>query len=436
MSTSFQRRANQTRRGVALAFVLLVAGWTRGSAVAEPFPGQPDDHFLEYLTRRTPGTPAFAPRVVSLADAFESGSFEIRSVKDLLVPVDKNGEGIVDPDTNLLRYKIRPARGSLGHLRRIGVEVHDQFGTHFFNTIRPEFLLVPAALDPAAPPPPPDPALHSVDHYKCYGIAQTAGPARFLSSEVEAIDRFQARRLRVLRPGHLCLPVDKNGEGIKNPAGVLTCYRVRRLLRHAMHASQPVHVSDQFGSLTRDVVVETRLCVPGVSPLLDPSPAPSPTPGATPSPTVSASPTPTPSPTPTATPSPTPTAKPSPDPTPDGFVDFSGTYRGTALDFDGQDDEPHGSPSDLTLTITQAGGELTISYSNPQFSCPGIFHATVAPGASAFSAEATGPGFCGHSTMTATLAGDLLSGRADWEDTADVAKRSWSTFEDFDRATP
>lgn len=390
------------------------------------------DHFLAYGTRRAPGG-ASPGGVVSLVDALESGDFEVRRVADLQVPVDKDGEGVRDPDTNLLRYKIRPVRGALGHLRRVGIPVQDQFGDHLFNTRRAEYLLVPASLDLGGPPVPPDPALHDVDHYKCYGIARTAGTAPLPRIEVETVDRFQARTLRVVRARQLCLPVDKNGEGIRNPTELLTCYRIRRALGRNHHVARRVYVSDQLGSVVRRTVAENQLCVPGTSPLLAPAPTPgnppSPTPGpsASPSPTASATPAPTPSPTPS------PASSPTPAPTGLAFTDFSGVYSGTALDFDGQDDAPSGSPRMATVRITQTGGDLTVHYSNAPGSCPDTVHVTVAPGATSFSARTPGPSFCGGTTIEASLADGLLSGRVTYEDISDPAKWSWATFADFPR---
>ena len=40
-------------------------------------------------------------------------------------------------------------------------------------------------------------------------------------------DQFGSSSIQILRPLKLCTPVDKNGEGIPNPASHLTCYRIR-----------------------------------------------------------------------------------------------------------------------------------------------------------------------------------------------------------------
>lgn len=410
----------------ALLAILLGCGTSAAAATA-------DDSFLTYATRRTPGGGS-PGGVVTLVDAFGAGDFEIRRVADVQVPVDRDGHGIVDPRTNLMRYRIRPDRGSVGHVRRIGVEVHDFLGVHFFNTRRPEYLLVPASLDETGFLPAPDADQHEVDHHLCYSVAPTAGSAPLLRAEVEASDRFQTRRLRVVRARHLCLPVDKNGEGVRNPARLLTCYRIRRLDRGAQHVSRRIYVTDQLGSLRRRTVVENQLCVPGTSPLIGPAPSPpappTPTPAATPSPGVP------PTPTPSPTPQPTPTATATPAPTASSFVDFSGVYRGTAHEFDGQDDAPVGRPRDATLTISQADGTLTVQFDPTPGSCPDTITATVAPGESSFASRADSSSGCRGTAITATLVGDRISGRLTWEDIADPSLHSWTEFEDLDRSAP
>jgi hypothetical protein len=86
------------------------------------------DHFLCYKAKTTKETPKFVRRKVTLDDQFENGEFTIRKPAGLCNPVDKNGEGIGDPDTHLKGYKIKEARGEPKHVKQTNVQVDNQFG--------------------------------------------------------------------------------------------------------------------------------------------------------------------------------------------------------------------------------------------------------------------------------------------------------------------
>ena len=71
--------------GIVVLAATLVA-FVTANAVNPP--GAPADHFLAYKSKTTRKTPKFAPVLaVPLADGFESGSFDVKAVADLLVPV-------------------------------------------------------------------------------------------------------------------------------------------------------------------------------------------------------------------------------------------------------------------------------------------------------------------------------------------------------------
>ena len=71
-----------------------------------------------------------------------------------------------------------------------------------------------------------------------------------------------ARTFNVKKPRHLCTPVDKNGEGIKKPAGHLICYKAKPARGQPKHTSRTVFVADQFGQSTMTTRKEAELCVP------------------------------------------------------------------------------------------------------------------------------------------------------------------------------
>ena len=218
------------------------------------------DDFICYRTT----FPRFTPILgVQLDDAFENGPFTVARPKHLCVPADKNQEGIVDAVTHLRSYTIRPAPGSPRHVPHTNILVQNQLGFLRVDTTRADLLMVPTAKSLTGPVPPPDPQTHNVDHYKCYRVRLTTGTARFPKSvTVTATDQFgtSLRTIRLKKPRHLCNPVDKNGEGIKNPTGHLMCYLARGTPRPAR--ANGVNTSNQFGSEVISRGGEQEFCIP------------------------------------------------------------------------------------------------------------------------------------------------------------------------------
>ncbi len=274
------------------------------------------DHFLLYKTKVPKGTPKFAGAVATLADQFETRDVAVRKDRFLAVPTDKNGEGILDPDTHLVGYLTKDAKGQPKHLSRT-VEVTNQFGAIRLQTKPAKLLLVPASKGLSGFLPPPDPAAHDVDHYRCYKVKPAKGAPKFQKIlGVQVADQFQSKKVDVVKPTMLCNPAEKRRgnviEAVKNPADHLLCYKVKAQSGEPKHVSTNVFLADQFGQLGRATVKEMELCVPSLKTVLDPPPPPTPTatytPAYTPTPTDTSSmgtptgPTPSPSATATATP--------------------------------------------------------------------------------------------------------------------------------------
>jgi Concanavalin A-like lectin/glucanases superfamily len=92
----------------------------------------------------------------------------------------------------------------------------------------------------------------TLDHFQCYE-AKGEGPKVYVDLE----DQFGAATTSVGKPEFFCNPVDKNGEGITNPAIYLTCYNI-----NGESAKQNVSVENQFGRQTLDLRKPGLLCVP------------------------------------------------------------------------------------------------------------------------------------------------------------------------------
>ena len=233
-----------------------------GLCVGDVSPDSCLDDFNCYKFKVTPGTPRFTSIPgVSLADDFETVTATVTKPKLLCPPANKNGEGVVDTVTHLLSYQFRQ---STRHTRRVGIKVTNQLGGLFLDTVKPDTLLVPTAKSLLGPPPPL--GAHEVDHYKCYRIRVTAGTPPFASATTVSVsDQFEspAKLLSLRRPRHLCLPVDKNGEGIKNPDVNLLCYQSRPARGEHKHVRRSgVAIDNQFGPLRLDTVKEGEFCIP------------------------------------------------------------------------------------------------------------------------------------------------------------------------------
>src|SRR5437870_2988582 len=223
------------------------------------------DDFFCYRTRLSAGETAFVPIPgVHLVDQFEDLNFDVVKPRFLCAPADKNSQGTIDPATHLRAYLIRAVRGSPRPTPHTNILVTNQIGDIHVDTIRPDLLLVPTAKSLTSPPPaPPDPQSENVDHYKCYKVHLTPHTPTFPTRVfVTVADQFTspAKTLRLVRPKHLCTPVEKNGEAVKNPTVHLMCYLAHG--RPRTPTTTGVFLRDQFGPARVDRVGESELCIP------------------------------------------------------------------------------------------------------------------------------------------------------------------------------
>ena len=225
------------------------------------------DHFLNYDVKITEDTPKFVKRTVRLTDQFESGVFEVKKVKGLYNPADKNGEGIDDPVSHLVGYDIKRPKKAPKHQKVLGIQVTNQFGSLFVDTKKPDRLLVPSLkyLEAAVGP---VPAGFPIDHFKCYSVKVSKGNKFLKGLQVNVVDQFnQPAVYDVKKPKRLCNPVQKEVDGqvteIQNPEDHLMCYDIKRAKGEPKHVKVlGIFVSNQFGPLQVDTKKEKELCVP------------------------------------------------------------------------------------------------------------------------------------------------------------------------------
>jgi hypothetical protein len=222
------------------------------------------DDFLCYKVKAA----ALASMSVSLADQFETGTATVRKVKYMCTPGDKNAEGVFDTTTHLVAYQIK---SDIKHTRRTNVLIENQISALRVDTTKADLLLVPSNKDLTVDPPAPNLNIINVDHYKCYKIKVTPGTPRLPQGiTVSVEDQFASpgKVFTLKKPKHLCAPVDKNGEGIKNPDAHLLCYSVKAASGQPKHVRQSgLHLNNQLGVSVLGTTKESELCIPSIKTL-------------------------------------------------------------------------------------------------------------------------------------------------------------------------
>ena len=102
----------------------------------------------------------------------------------------------------------------------------------------------------------------TLDHFKCY-----KAKGDLVNVIVNLQDQFGLEPLVLVgHPKLFCNPVDKNGEGIKDPTAHLTCYKIVA----GPEPARDVVVANQFGEQTLEVKHPQLLCVPSEKILVTP----------------------------------------------------------------------------------------------------------------------------------------------------------------------
>jgi hypothetical protein len=122
---------------------------TAKSLISSPAPPNPAshrvDHYKCYKVRVTRGTPKFPDSVfVSATDQFTSParSFRLKKPKHLCTAVDKNGEGVENPQIHVLCYQAKGAPPR--HEKRVGLFVNNQFGPEQLDTRKEAEFCIPS----------------------------------------------------------------------------------------------------------------------------------------------------------------------------------------------------------------------------------------------------------------------------------------------------
>lgn len=194
---------------------------------------------------------------VKLSNQFESSVVDVTAPKRLCNPANVDGTSPAAPGdpAHLVGYSLVRTSPSSTPIK---VQVTNALGTFVVEVVRPRWLLVPSAKSLTSPPPPlPSPML--TDHFECYRVR---GARSANASPLTVQDQFVTASERLLNLQELCVPVDKNGEGIVNPALKLMCYRTKYAGPRFHGVDGPVFVNNQFGAATLHASHGDELCLP------------------------------------------------------------------------------------------------------------------------------------------------------------------------------
>ena len=170
-------------------------------------------------------TPVTGVHLVGLEDVL----VDVKKPRLLCAPADTTANGIADAATHLEGYQVKPQKGQSKHTPRLNLTVATQLGPLVIDTVKLELLLVPTSEDPSAPPAPPNPVTHEVDHFECYKIKLSKGQPKLAKNlQITVGDEFRspAKRVVLRKVTHLCVPTNKNGEGTKHPNHLL-CFKAK-----------------------------------------------------------------------------------------------------------------------------------------------------------------------------------------------------------------
>lgn len=215
--------------------VLLLAAFASTTAFAQSGGPPGEDHYLVY---KVLNPPTFTVPVI-LSDQFIPGADYLTfTLEYFMTPVNKNGEGIIDPVTHYTWWKIstHPFGGY--------AIISNQFGNvQPVSVFQPRYLLNPAfkSIPPNTPHPGPPPLKN---HYVAYD-ADGPPPAVI----VDLVDQFAPLAAEVDKLIYLAPPAQKIYQGLVNPildpVNHLAFYIINPL--QELPPPPPVYATDEFG---------------------------------------------------------------------------------------------------------------------------------------------------------------------------------------------
>jgi hypothetical protein len=99
-----------------------------------------------------------------------------------------------------------------------------------------------------------------VDPFHCRKVKRAKGADPFPKGvDLTVSDAFGSRSLLLKKPVAVCVPTDKNEEGIERPDAGLLCLKAKPSPRTKVEGAQ---WSNQLAEATSDLAKEVELCLP------------------------------------------------------------------------------------------------------------------------------------------------------------------------------
>jgi hypothetical protein len=185
-------------------------------------------------------------------------------------PVDKNGEGIADPDAHLMCYKLLYS----GRTSAKKVIDTDQFGAETLRVTSPVEICLPAVKNGVGDI---EAQLEGIEarlnHYACYRAATEPGTDPFDPRQVSLTDQFEENKATTVTKTALhCNPIlTKDERNVTvDPSSHLKCYDIQDPI--PFRGRTNVTTDDQWYSDSLQVGRATRLCETATKELLTPLP--------------------------------------------------------------------------------------------------------------------------------------------------------------------
>ncbi|MCC6848868.1 MAG: hypothetical protein IT294_10240 [Deltaproteobacteria bacterium] len=213
------------------------------------------DHYKCYKAAKASGSTAFVERSVTLADGVETKSTRVIKTSEFCNAVDKDGQGIQDPNAHLQCYQIKDAPGQ-ARFASSTETIDNEFGSGQDLTLKKaKRLCVPAgnAGAPAAP---------NLDRFKCYTAKTPSGAPKFAAVSAHLQDVFEEKLATVLEPESVCNTTDVDGVPAISPAAQIHCYKIRQASGQGPFVKRLLQASNEFADETLQAQKATLLCVP------------------------------------------------------------------------------------------------------------------------------------------------------------------------------
>ena len=218
------------------------------------------DHYLCYKAGNAWGSDIFPKTEVTLSDQFQERTTTLIKPMHYCNAVDKNGEGVGDPDAHLTCYKakkavrINPQVPSTDQFGQQELSVQKQTTQLCVPTQQIDQPMVAGAIVANGAPMPAGP-----DDLDLYKAKTTRGTPKFERREVSLVDQWIDENVTLTKPVRLGVPTSVDQDGIFNPNSQLTCYKLTKVSKFE---KRNVEIENRFGEFTLTVRKPNMLCVP------------------------------------------------------------------------------------------------------------------------------------------------------------------------------